>query len=86
MVLLVVLCFLILLFGVFITTPLEIGIEINKTANKNKIYVYLRIFGAPVKIKLKIRLLLKRSRYNLVNKHTAVSVCSTSQEPYRYRV
>ncbi len=51
-VLLIVLGFLILLCGVFLLTPLEFGLEIDKTDNNNKTYICFRVFGIPVRIKL----------------------------------
>lgn len=44
---------LILLFGAFLITPLQFGLEIVKTAHKNKTLLYFRVFGIPVKIPLK---------------------------------
>ena len=49
---LIIILVLILLLGVFMITPLQFGIEIIKTANKNKTLLYFRIFGIPIKIPL----------------------------------
>ena len=44
---------LILLLGAFLITPLQFGLEIIKTAHKNKTLLYLNFFGIPIKIPLK---------------------------------
>ena len=48
----IVLSFLILISGVFLVTPMEFGLEIDKTANKNKTYICFRVFGIPIRISL----------------------------------
>lgn len=50
---LIIILALILLFGTFLITPLQFGLEIVKTANKNKTLLYFKIFGIPIKIPLK---------------------------------
>lgn len=50
---LIIIFALILLIGAFLITPLQFGLEIIKTANKNKNLLYVKIFGIPVKIPLK---------------------------------
>ena len=52
-VVLIILFLLILFLGVFLLTPLHFGIEIVKTATKNKKLLYFKIFGIPVKIPIK---------------------------------
>ncbi len=51
-VLLIVLLLLILLLSVFILTPMEFGIEIDKTDGKNKTYICFKVFFIPVRIGL----------------------------------
>lgn len=52
-VLLIVIFILILFLGAFLITPLQFGLEIVKTADKDKKNLYFKIFGIPVKIPLK---------------------------------
>lgn len=51
-VVLIVIILLILLTGTFFLTPLEFGLEIDKTANRNKTYICFRVLGLPVRIDL----------------------------------
>ncbi len=44
---------LLLLFSAFLITPLQFGLEIVKTAHKNKILLYFRVFGIPVRYPIK---------------------------------
>lgn len=44
---------LILLFGAFLITPLQFGLEVIKTARKNKTLLYFRLFGIPIKIPIR---------------------------------
>ena len=51
-VVLIILFLLILLTGAFILTPMEFGVEIIRTANKNNLYLRFKIFAIPFKIRL----------------------------------
>lgn len=50
---LIVIAILILLFGAFLLTPVEFGLEIIKTTDKNLTYLRFKIFKIPFKIPLK---------------------------------
>ena len=50
---LIIIFALILLIDAFLITPLQFGLEIVKTAHKNKTHLYFRLFGVPIKIPLK---------------------------------
>lgn len=51
-VVLIILFLLILLTGAFVLTPMEFGVEIIRTADKNNLYLRFKIFAIPFKIKL----------------------------------
>ena len=50
---LIVVFILILLSGAFLITPLQFGIGIIKTADKDEKTLYFRLFGIPIKIPIK---------------------------------
>ena len=50
---LIVVFILILLSGAFLITPLQFGIGVVKTADKDEKTLYFRLFGIPIKIPLK---------------------------------
>ena len=51
-VLLIILAILIILAGAFVLMPLEFGLEIDKNANDNKVYLCFRVFKIPFRIRL----------------------------------
>lgn len=50
---LIVIIALILMLGIFFITPLQFGLEIDKTTHHNKTILYFRLFGIPIRIPLK---------------------------------